>query len=147
MKQSVCDSLAVNLSLDDAFLTAGIAPSTGYDWRAKGRALRDRLKFEPELEPEGIPEEEQAFLEFFEDTEQAIRERKERLLTVVTNDVLDNAETAKWLLTRLYPREFGDRTQVVIDEELKGFLEDARKELPPDVFQAVLRLAARRTGQ
>lgn len=129
--------------MSDSFRRGGIAQRTGYVWMERGRLVRGALDEDASapVAPEDYP-----YLEFFDGVEKARLEAKERLMTVVTNDVIDNVESAKWLLVKKWPAEFGDRVQLTIDAELEGFLADCELELDADVYQKLLVIAARRVS-
>lgn len=141
--KAICEAIEVGLGLADSFMKSGIGARTGYVWKERGRLGREALQADADAP---VAPEDMRYVEFFDKLEAARLGAKERLLTIVSNDAVDNAESAKWLLMKKWPREFGDRVQVTIDAELEGFLEDCERELEPEVFQRLLVIAARRVS-
>ena len=136
-------ALEVMSTFKDAVASAGISERTGYEWLERGRKARAL-----EAENEGsVPVTEEPYLEFLDMVEDAQAGSKERLLTIVANDAVENAESARWLLRMKFPGEYSERVQVVVQEELDGFLEELEKQLEPDVYAKVLRIAAGRGGR
>lgn len=113
--EAVCDALVEGLSIEGACARAGIAPSTYYDWNARGA------------------DGEALFVEFAEATARARAEVEERLLESVEwaagerirkkalgqgrdAEIVDEVErdwrAAAWLLERKFPGAYGNRSKV-----------------------------------
>jgi hypothetical protein len=49
---------------------------------------------------------------------------------------------AKWILSHKYPKEWGDKVQVMVQAELTGAIEKLKLKLEPELFERVLRVLA-----
>lgn len=143
IREAIVDSLRDGLSNRDAFRLVGISEATGYAWLERGRKALDVYREDPDSP---VPPDELPYLEFYEEVEAALPAGKRRLVGLVSRDAEKNPESAKWLLVKKFPKEFGDTVRMTIDDELGGFLADCEAEFPADVLEKLLQVAARRLG-
>jgi hypothetical protein len=139
--QVMLDQLLVHPVWEDAFDVARIYRRTGWRWLERGRAERARLEALAAAGhvAEPLPEEE-PFLVLVEQGEFYRAMHKSDLVTIIRQAAPENPDHAKWLLTHCYPDEFNAPIRLIIEREQKAFLDRLEANLPPDVFQHVLRI-------
>lgn len=137
----ILEALSKGMTQTDAFLISGISESAGWAWLCRGRKARELAQSNGKVLGIDLP-----FLEFLEAVESVQLEGKEKLIDKVWKDAESNVETAKWLLIKKFPKDWGDRVQLAIDDELSSFLADCKTEFPLEVYERILQVAARRLG-
>lgn len=57
-----------------------------------------------------------------------------------------HSKNLQWLLAHLQPNKYGERVQIHVRRELDGFLDRLKEQLPAEVYERVLRIAAGESG-
>lgn len=116
-------------TLTDAAQAAGVALPTLENWLAKGRKARTGVYHDFALTV-GI----------------AQVEAKERLVTILGQAAESDPRWAAWLLSKKWPREYGDRVQHVVESEMNALLDVAQSVLPQEYYVLLLSELTARSG-
>ena len=117
-------------TLDDAARLNGVSADQLREWTERGRTERAGIH-----------------REFVLAVEIAQAEVKERLLALVVDASATDPKLATWLLSKRWPREYGDQVRHVIESEMELFLDAAERVLSRSDYERLLsEITARRSG-
>jgi hypothetical protein len=117
-------------TLTDAAQAAGVALPTLERWLTRGRQARSGI-----------------YHDFAVTVGVAQVEAKERLVSILGDAADSDPRWAAWLLSKKYPREYGDRIHHVVEAEMDLLLDAAQVVLTPEDYVRLLsEIAARRSG-
>ncbi len=137
----ICEHVRGGLSLTRAAGLVGTSYVSVNRWLSAGQRQMRR-----EADGALLSEDDRFVADFARDVQRAQATWAEKLLGVVRKDVeSDGVDSAKWLLERQFPDEFGRRVQVeqVVLRELEKILDVARDALAPESYNALLAALAR----
>ena len=102
--KTILDLIASGNYIETACQAAGIASSTYHNWNARGHAERDRLRAQPDAEPNPT---EVIYLEFLESVEKAFAEAEARNLMIIQKAAVAGTwQAAAWILERTRGRKY-----------------------------------------
>lgn len=89
--------------VETAVAAAGISKATYYNWIDRGQSERDRLKANPEAEPD---QDETIFLEFLDAIEKAQAEAEARNVAIIQKAAFSTWQAAAWWLERTRAKKY-----------------------------------------
>lgn len=141
--EAITQSLIAGNTKEDAFAASGISSATVYRWLQIGRDAKEAKEKRGGV----ISEADKQFVDFHDLVESAQAHCRQRLITVISNDAIDDWHAAAWLLERLFPGKFGARVQLTIREELDAALDLLEQNLSPEEFRKVAGILSRLAGE
>lgn len=89
--------------IETAAGAAGIHKTTFYNWLDRGQNERDRLRANPDAEPDV---DESIFLDFLNAIEKARHEAEARNVAIIQKAAISTWQAAAWYLERTQPKKF-----------------------------------------
>jgi hypothetical protein len=113
---AICESISIGCTRKRAAVAAGVSEVTYYAWASKGEAERKRLQ-----QKGARPRQSQAiYVEFLK----AIEEAEATAEQIHVARIADSGpEGSKWILTRRFPNEWGNKTQTQLTGKNEGPIE------------------------
>ena len=123
--QRIVDLVRAGNTLDTAATACGIHRTTLHRWMRHGKGQK-RGRYH----------------KLFEQVEKAQAEAEARDVAIIAKAAGADWRAAAWRLERRFPRKYGPRVQLAIQEELDAVLGRLEKGLDSEVFDRVLQLLA-----
>lgn len=111
--------------VETAVAFAGLRKDTFYQWLRRGAE-----------QPKGI------YREFSDAVKKAQAESETGQVATIRKASLEYWQAAAWILERRFPRKWGQKVRISVEEELREFVERLESRLPPDIFEKVLEASA-----
>lgn len=99
IQAKIIKALSAGNYFDAACAYAGITPTTGYNWMARGRKAKDGIYFE-----------------FFHAIQKASADAEIENVALIKVAARESWQAAAWWLERRYPSKWGRRVTEVVDE-------------------------------
>lgn len=117
------DLIRAGNSLETAATACGIHRTSLHRWLRHGKA-----------------QQRGRYFRFFEAIEKAQAEAEARDVALIAKAATEDWKAAAWRLERRFPRKYGPRVQLAVQEELDSVLGRLQKGLAPEAYDRVLQL-------
>lgn len=136
MSAKICGLVGAGNYLDTAAYCSGVDPVTVRRWMKRGE--------DEQVSREGggtLDEAESIYVEFITELGKAMHNAEAAAVLCLAKAGREDYRAALAYLERRYPKKWGTRINVTVQQEIETFLNRVEERLPPEIYAQVLRAA------